>query len=45
MLILINFWIIRKVKLEEIEKNLGKKLTKVGCIDCHGKIGAEKIGS
>ncbi|MEK6559109.1 MAG: multiheme c-type cytochrome, partial [Planctomycetota bacterium] len=24
-------------------KNLGKKLTKVGCIDCHGKIGAEKL--
>ena len=33
----------QKGKLEEIEKNLGKKLTKVGCIDCHGKVGAEKL--
>ena len=33
----------QKEKLAEIEKSLGKKLTKVGCIDCHGKVGAEKL--
>lgn len=33
----------QKEKLAEIEKNLGRKLTKVGCIDCHGKVGAEKL--
>ncbi len=33
----------QKGKLAEIEKNIGEKLIKVGGIDCHGKIGSEKL--
>lgn len=34
----------QKERLEEIEMLLGRKLNEVGCIDCHGSVGAEQIG-
>ncbi len=33
----------QKENLEEIKKSVGTEINEVGCIDCHGKVGAEKI--